>query len=280
MKNKTVMILGSTGMLGRYMSKYLQESFKIINISRAHLNAENANKDKILDLIDNNVTTADKPDVVINCIGVIKSQIDKNTTAQTIKVNSLFPHLLAEAAESISTPLIHITTDCIYSGKKDHSLAYNETDALDVSDTYGVTKGLGEPTNCTVIRTSIIGEEVNQARSLIEWVKSEDGNNVNGFTDHWWNGVTCLQLAKITEEIIDTNNFWSGTRHVFSNSVSKDQLVAMIADALGITVTITPGPSPSPCNRQLSSIHKLPFNIPSLSEQLKQLRGFSATLYS
>tara|TARA_R110002049_G_scaffold10396_3_gene51196 strand:+ start:569 stop:1396 length:828 start_codon:yes stop_codon:yes gene_type:complete len=275
MKNKTVMILGSTGMLGRYMSKYLQESFDIINITRANLNAEDANKDQILNLINSKVK---KPDVIINCIGMIKPQIDRGTTTQAIKVNSLFPHLLAEAAESISTPLIHITTDCIYSGKKIGT--YDETDLVDVTDIYGLTKSLGEPLNCTVIRTSIIGEEVNQARSLIEWVKSEDGNTVNGFTDHWWNGVTCFQLAKITEEIIDTNNFWSGTRHVFSSSVSKDQLVAMIADALGVVITVNPVTAPSPCNRQLSSIHKLPFDIPSLSEQLKQLRGFSATLYS
>ena len=164
-------------------------------------------------------------DVIINCIGTIKPRVDELGDLNAIIVNSLFPRLLSNYCESKEIKLIHPTTDCVYTGLKGD---YNENDNYDVSDVYGMSKALGETHNCTTIRTSIIGEESVNKRSLVEWVKSEKGNSIFGFTNHYWNGLTCLQFAKVCDKIISENIFWKGIRHIHSNKVSKYELVSII----------------------------------------------------
>ena len=142
-----------------------------------------------------------------------------------------------------------------------------------------MTKSLGEPENCMVIRTSIIGEEVGQTRSLIEWVKSQKGNTVFGFTNHFWNGVTCLQFAKICKETIEKNLFWVGTKHLHSNTVSKKELVELISDSYNLNVTVTPKETELSCDRSISTIHDHEIEIPSLKVQIDELKEFSKSLY-
>ena len=150
--------------------------------------------------------------------------------------------------------MIHITTDCVFSGKKGN---YIETDEHDITDVYGRTKSLGEPNNCTIIRTSIIGEEKGQSRSLVEWIKSVKNEEVNGFVNHRWNGVTCLQLSKVIEEIINNNLWWSGVRHIHSpNWVNKGQLVNMVSDIYDLNVTVNLVDTDERVNRTLSSIYE------------------------
>ena len=146
---------------------------------------------------------------------------------------------------------------------------------------YGMSKALGEAPNCTIIRTSIIGEEVGQKRSLVEWVKSSSNTTVFGFTNHHWNGVTCLQFAKICKQIIDTNNFWLGTRHLHSNSLTKKELVELISKVFNLNVTVTPKETPVMCDRTLATIHPdvlASFAIPSLEDQIIEMKNFSETL--
>ena len=100
-------------------------------------------------------------DVIINCIGTIKPRVDSLGDLNAILVNSVFPRVLANVCETLGVNMIHPTTDCVYTGTKG---SYDETDKYDVNDVYGMSKALGEPNNCTVIRTSIIGEEVGQTR--------------------------------------------------------------------------------------------------------------------
>jgi dTDP-4-dehydrorhamnose reductase len=140
---------------------------------------------------------------------------------------------------------------------------------------------MGEPNNCTVIRTSIIGEEVNQGRSLIEWIKSEKNKTVFGFTNHLWNGVTCLEFAKICKKIIDNDLFWVGTKHLHSNTVNKKELVEMISEVFNLNVTVVEKQTDVACDRSLSTIYDTTniFSIPPLYEQINELYTFSNKLY-
>ena len=158
---------------------------------------------------------------------------------------------------------------------------YSEIDAYDVSDVYGMSKALGEPANCTVIRTSIIGEEVGQKRSLVEWVKNSANKTVAGFTNHYWNGMTCLQFAKICNELITQKMYWEGIRHLFSNSVTKMELVQLISQEYDLNVTVEPKEASFICNRTLKSVYFLAesFGLPSLAQQIKQMKEFTNILY-
>jgi len=159
-----IFVLGYTGMLGRYVYIYLKsKNYNVIGLSRIELDASKIAEAEDLDFL--NLST---DDVIINCMGIIKQRKNINKL-EFIKVNSVFPYILANACEKISCNLLQISTDCVWTGLQGN---YNEHCKHDATDIYGVTKSLGEPENATVIRTSIIGEEIKQARSLVEWIKS------------------------------------------------------------------------------------------------------------
>lgn len=266
-----ILILGSSGMLGKYVSTYLKIKYKdVICLDRSIFQIDlSTNNQSIIHVLQSN--GINENDIVINCIGLIKPQVDKYGTTLSIVVNSLFPNLLADECFKIKAKMIHITTDCVFSGKKGD---YIETDAHDVSDIYGRTKSLGEPGNCTVIRTSIIGEEISQKRSLVEWIKSSANKEINGFDDHFWNGLTCLQVAKIIDQMIKENNFWTGVKHIFSNKVNKYDLVSMVNDIYNLNIKINKKKSGNYCDRSMSSIFLNNFNIPSLNNQIKEMKEF------
>ena len=271
-----IYVLGYKGMLGRYVSTYLKDYFDVINLSRNEIDASKITEEELhaklfyLGVKEN--------DVVINCVGTIKPQIDALGDLNGIQVNSVFPRLLANVCEKLNTKLIHPTTDCVFTGLKGK---YNENDIHDVSDVYGRSKSLGEPNNCTVIRTSIIGEEVGQGRSLVEWIKSSSNTTVFGFTNHYWNGVTCLQFAKICEKIINTNGYWNGVKHIHSNTLNKKELVELISSIYGLNVTVTSKETATMCDRSIVSIYERvdSMGIPTLETQIKEMKEFSEKLY-
>jgi dTDP-4-dehydrorhamnose reductase len=271
-----VFVIGSSGMLGKYVSTYLKDYFSVIEINRKIIDASKINEENLIEglksvgIVEN--------DVIINCAGTIKPRVDELGDLNAILVNSVFPRVLANVCEKINVKLIHPTTDCVYSGNKGN---YNENDKYDISDVYGMSKAMGEPNNCTVIRTSIIGEEVNQGRSLIEWIKSEKNKTVFGFTNHLWNGVTCLEFAKICKKMIDNDLFWVGTKHLHSNTVNKKELVEMISEVFNLNVTVVEKQTDVACDRSLSTIYDTTnvFSIPPLYEQINELYTFSNKLY-
>jgi dTDP-4-dehydrorhamnose reductase len=266
-----ILILGSSGMLGKYMFSFLKTKYDNIYCTRRkdfEINT-NTNSESISNVLKK--YNINENDIVINCIGLIKPQVDKYGTTLSIIVNSLFPNLLAEECFKIKAKMIHITTDCVFSGKKGN---YIENDIHDVSDVYGRTKSLGEPNNCTVIRTSIIGEEIGQKRSLVEWVKSNANKEINGFNDHFWNGLTCLQVAKVINEIIRNDKFWIGVRHIHSNKINKFELVSIINDIYNLNIKINNKKSENSCDRSMSSIYEIPFDIPNLKEQIEEMKNF------
>ena len=268
---KNIAVLGSKGMLGRYVYTYLNQSgeFNVDGISREQLDFEFASLDQIEELLKGY-------DVVVNCIGVIKPMINNEKLSATVKINSWLPHAINDLSKKMGFGFIHITTDCVFSGKNDKP--YNELQYHDPEDFYGKSKSLGEPTSCTTIRTSIIGEEIGDGRSLLSWAISQKGKTVNGFTDHYWNGVTCLQLAKLIEQIINENNFNLGVFHYFSQTISKDILLSIINQVYNLDLTIQNISAPNgSCNRALDTCkHTAQYSIqvPSLSEQISQLKEF------
>jgi dTDP-4-dehydrorhamnose reductase len=278
--NKRVLLLGANGMLGRYVHKYLNEhNIEVYPITRkdADLSQDNFKIYIPFDLSDY---------IIVNCAGIIKSRKDVDPT-EYIKVNSLIPHKLQELAESAGTKLIHITTDCVFNGLKpiirndEYYDGYLESDTHTPEDVYGKTKSLGEPENACNIRTSIIGEELENKRSLIEWVKSNKQGKISGYNNHFWNGITCLQLAKVIHTIIDQELYWKGVRHIFTpgKPCTKYLLLDYINYIYDLDIVIDKvnDRNYEHLNRTLKSNFKENkiFNIPDIQKQIEEQAEYS-----
>jgi|APSaa5957512622_1039677.scaffolds.fasta_scaffold00050_43 dTDP-4-dehydrorhamnose reductase len=263
-------LFGANGMLGRYVSSALIGIKGLVPLGSEEFDlCRPATVLKWLEL-----EQIGPEDVIINCAGVIGPRMQVRGLYETIQVNSIFPHLLSDLAETTEVNVIHITTDGVFSGKKGK---YSEVDVKDAIDDYGKTKALGEPENITVIRTSLIGEErEGNQRSLIEWLKTQEGSKVFGYTNHFWNGVTCWQLAKIIRDIIVKETYWKGVRHIFSPEIiSKYQLLTLLIAEYNLDIKVdlfeaTPG-----CDRSLvnsKDIQKpIIDEIPSIQDQIKEM---------
>ena len=264
------MVIGSTGMLGSAVSKFLNNSrYNITTTSRKKTNKHNNIK---FDILENNteILFEDYHDYYINCIGTIKHKI-ANDNKEDIIVNSIFPWRLAELCRVNNSRLIHITTDCVFSGKDGK---YTEKDCHDCIDFYGKSKSLGEPLNTMVLRTSIIGEEINGKLSLIEWAKSMSGKEINGFNNHFWNGITNLQYAKICKKIIEKDLYENNKFHIFSpNDISKYNLLKLLNDKFKLELKINSYECPTRIDRTLRSVKSLAekLNIPTIQAQINQL---------
>tara|TARA_A100001388_G_C28762658_1_gene498716 strand:+ start:498 stop:1376 length:879 start_codon:yes stop_codon:yes gene_type:complete len=269
-KNMKIIVLGSTGMLGNYVEKFLMKKYNVISLNRDKLDASDVNYNKLKSIFVQHEVNSD--DVVINCIGTIKPRVDQLGDLNAILVNSVFPRLLSKLSKEFNFKVIHPTTDCVYTGSKGN---YNEDDVYDVNDVYGMSKAMGEVSDVCIIRTSIIGEEINNGRSLVEWVKSESGNSIFGYTNHFWNGVTCLQFAKICHQIISKDLFWEGIRHFHSDKLNKFELVSLINEIYSLKINISKKETKSPCDRTMTSKFNLEdFNIPLLRHQIAEMKEF------
>ena len=269
-KNNTsnIYVFGDNGMLGNIVYVYLKnKNYNVFGINRKHLKIE----------MDNEYTLSKKLDfigikegsVIINCIGLIK-QRQNISDDDFILLNTIYPLILSNVCSKLNIKLIHITTDCVFSG---HIGKYDENFLHDPIDIYGKTKSLGESNNCTTVRTSIIGEEKNNKLSLIEWVKSNKDKTIYGYTNHFWNGVTCLQLSKIFEDIIVGDLYWKGVRHIFSETISKHDLIKVISDIYNLNINIIPKETHNYCDRTLSTIYDN-FVVPDLKTQIYEQMNF------
>lgn len=261
------LIFGSDGMLGSYANLYLKKFYKVIPFTRKNFDISSSSKKDFFNYINKKIENVD---LILNCAGIIKQRNVSDT--EMIMVNSVFPHWLAELKNKLNCNIIHITTDCVYSGNKGK---YSENDIHDCNDTYGKSKSIGENKNLTIIRTSIIGEEIKNKLSLLEWVKSNKNGRINGFENHYWNGVTCLELIKYIHDIINNNLFWSGVRNIFSpDTVSKYDLVSMISNVYDLNITIDKK-NTFFCDRSLVSLYNTcPINKKILN-QIQDLKNFN-----
>ena len=168
-------------------------------------------------------------DWIVNCIGAIPQKNPSNE--MLVKVNRDFPHLIA--AET-SARVIQIATDCAFSGNLG---GYDESSPKDATDTYGITKIAGEVKTFMNLRCSIIGPELTGKKSLFEWVNNHSkGARLNGYVNHFWNGLTTDAFARVVKGVITNDLFYQGTHHLVpADSVSKYQLIQIIAERLGRT---------------------------------------------
>ena len=276
--DKKIIIFGSTGMLGRYIKEYFkrQNSYEVVCINRSVVDARNITYKLIQDVFAR--ININRDDVVINCVGIIPQSKNIHSTSNRsyFTINTLFPHILSTACWIHNLKFIHITTDCVYSGLRG---GYNEFNAHDETNDYGVSKSLGENIIAgTIIRTSIIGEEEQNKYSLLEWIRSHENDVIKGYVNHTWNGVTCLQLSKIIFEIVEKKLFWNGPRHIFSpRCVSKYELANIINKVYELNNEVQPFETGHPVDKSLVTEYDTAslFDIPDLEVQIEELRYFS-----
>lgn len=175
---------------------------------------------------------SEKPDVVVNAIGVIKQVPTVADTALTAEVNGLLPHLLAQACTEISARLIHLSTDCVFSGRRG---SYEESDVPDPIDFYGRSKLLGEVVAAPhlTLRTSIIGPELTGKASLVEWFLAQRGTTVRGYRRAIYSGLPTVEMSALIGDLIVSHPDLSGLWHVASDPIDKDHLLRLIAEEYG-----------------------------------------------
>ena len=223
---KKVLILGSTGMLGHQVVNYFLkfDDYDVIDIAfRSKLRKETIISDVTDKIAFEKLVTELSPDFIVNCIGVLIH--GSNNVENAIYLNAYLPHQLKKISKNIGAKLIHISTDCVFSGDKG---GYIETDVKDGKGVYSQTKKLGEiedDANLT-LRTSIIGPELkNNGEGLFHWFMNQQGD-ITGFTRAIWSGVTTIELAKAIKWSID--NDITGLYHVTNNtSISKYDLLKL-----------------------------------------------------
>lgn len=249
-----VLVLGGSGLLGTALVKQLNDDgCDVITTTRRAINApvrqlrfnvisEAQNRHRLRRL---DIPTSF--DYVINCIGFVKQKFDADNIAantQAHVINHLFPQLLADWSVESDTRVIHISTDCVFSGKRElNAPGYTEASPLDYDDEYGMTKALGEARSCPNVMTTRqtfvgIPPDINRAYGLIAWLlkrfAGDPGKPVPGFIDHMWNGLTAPQLAKMYSDIVMEDLWMQGVVHLHShNVITKYDVLKCYRDALG-----------------------------------------------
>lgn len=232
-----IVILGSTGMIGSGVTNYLSSrNFEITEVNRSGYKNSSTKRVVKLDVTDNSLPSAfdqfEQGSIFVNLIGIIRHKIENSLTShQNVKVvNSVFPKNLVKFAKLLNSRVLQIATDCIYSGKKGK---YSELDKADPIDIYGYSKMHGETDaeNLLTWRVSVIGHELTSNFELLDWVLSQPlGANINGYINHFWNGITTLHLAKLIESEILNSTYGSGTFHIVPGDYfSKHKLIAEIS---------------------------------------------------
>jgi len=235
-----ILILGVTGMLGHTLFKILNQSsaheihgtYRSINSNIPLCYKNNKNLTAGVNVLDidliKNLMNNCKPNVVINCVGLIKQLDAIDDPLVAIPINSLFPHQLYNICEGLNTRLIHISTDCVFSGR--HG-GYRESDNPDPSDLYGKSKLLGEINNknAVTIRTSIIGHELNAKLSLLEWFLCQK-IMVKGYAKAFFSGLPTVELSRVIIDKILPKSDIAGLYHLASHKISKFELLKIIAN--------------------------------------------------
>ena len=211
-----------------------------------------------------------RPDVVINCIGIIKQLKEAKDPVISIQLNALFPHRLADLCAATGTRLFHMSTDCVFSGKKGN---YTEADIPDPDDLYGRTKLLGEVDRpgCLTLRTSIFGRDFVKDNALLEWFLSQRGKTIKGYTRAIYTGFPTQILARIMGDLIEHYPDLEGLYQVASAPISKYELLVRIRDAMNLPVEIEPEGNFF-CDRSLDAarfVAATGYTIPSWDEMIQ-----------
>lgn len=270
-----VLIIGGTGMLGHMVYYHLKETKKydVFNtVYRTKLTEDSVicdvrNQDHLKSVLHKL-----NPDVIINCVGAL-IQESKTNPANAIYLNAMLPHILKQLADEINTKLIHVSTDCVFSGKKGK---YAEDDFRDADDVYGRSKALGEifdTPHCT-LRTSIIGPELKEeGQGLLHWFSKQKGS-VNGFSSVMWSGVTTLELAKVIDMLISKDLSGGVYQITNGNPISKHNLLVILRDfCFCNNISIIPDDNKKIDKSLLPSL-KHDFQVPTYTKMIIELKKF------
>jgi len=245
-----VLVLGASGMLGNAVLRLFSESpgylafgsarsletLRLFNIT-LHPNiftgVEVDNVESFARLLEEV-----KPDVVINCIGLVKQLAVADDPLEAIPINAMLPHQLARMCGAVGARLIHMSTDCVYSGTKG---MYTEDDISDARDMYGRSKSLGEVDypNAITLRTSIIGHELNGTNSLVGWFLAQNGS-VNGFRRAIFSGLPTVEIARLIRDHVIPHSELHGVYNVSAEPINKYDLLKLVAQEYGKTIEIKP----------------------------------------
>mgnify|MGYP001210767489 CR=1 FL=1 len=245
-----ILIFGATGMLGHKLLQSLSEQFLTRSTVRGDETTfpyyQGMSSSSIIPHINAGDIAGVKaaiekyePDVVINCIGIVKQLPAAHDPLQSIAINALFPHQLAHICQQRGIRLIHISTDCVFSGRKGN---YSEDDSADADDLYGRTKYLGEVDyeNALTLRTSIIGRELGTNHGLIEWFLGQEGRTVSGYTNAIFSGLTTNALSDVIATIITDYPEMRGVWHVAAEPISKYDLLTLVKTVYNLSIEIQP----------------------------------------
>lgn len=244
-----VLVFGASGMIGQAMFRVLSQAnhLDVMGTVRSEHskkffpdamaknltgNVDLGNQDTLLRVI-----SQARPDVVINCVGITKHLAASKDPLVSIAINALLPHRMAQVCLALNARLIHISTDCIFSGSKGH---YAEDSPADADDLYGKSKYLGEVTSSGVmtLRTSTIGHELESTFGLLEWFLSQQ-TVCKGYSRAIFSGLPNTVFAEVIRDHVLTNPDLSGLYHVGAKAIDKYELLCLIRQVYGKSISIT-----------------------------------------
>lgn len=243
-----ILVVGASGMIGSTMLRVLSENrawqvfgsvrdesvkrFFSAELGECLIAGVDVENQDILIKLLNRI----RPDVVINCAGLTKHKAESDEPLLSISINSLLPHRLAGLCELIGARLIHVSTDCVFSGEKG---GYVETDFADARDVYGKSKSLGEVVypHAVTLRTSTIGHELQSKFGLLDWFLSQAGS-CKGYTRAIFSGLPTIVFAQVVRDVVIPNRQLSGLYHVAAEPIAKYELLKQIAEIYGKKIDI------------------------------------------
>lgn len=279
-----ILILGVNGMLGHRLARTLNSDFdfQVWGTSRSPLALpEGAVIEPDRHIVGvsalefetvREVLRRVRPDAVVNCIGIVKQRAESKSAVPSIEINSLFPHRLAMECGDLGIRVIHLSTDCVFTGQKG---AYTESDVPDARDMYGRSKLLGEleESGCLTMRTSIIGWALSDFTGLLDWYASNRGSTINGYRNVRFSGLSTESLSRVIGRVIADHPALHGVYQVSADSIDKYSLLKRLDELLGWGTEIVPVDEPV-MDRSLDSSRfrqDAAWEPPSWDEMLNEL---------
>ncbi len=280
-----ILVLGASGMLGNAMLRVMsaQEAWSVFGTVRGANPALHAVAPRAVLIPGVHADQPDsllaafaqaRPDVVINCVGLVKQLSNAEDPLVAVPINSLLPHRLARMCEVAGARLVHVSTDCVFSGKQGN---YTESDLADAQDVYGRSKLLGEVDypHAVTLRTSIIGHELRSAHGLIDWFLSQQAP-VRGYTEAVFSGLPTCELARVVRDFVIPHASLRGVYHVAAEPISKHDLLQIVSREYGKNLKIEPDDQVK-INRSLDAARfreATGYVAPAWADLIAQMREF------
>lgn len=277
-----ILVLGGDGMLGHQLLKQLGSQhdlrvtvrgslqsyapFRLFHSGNTFDNVDVRSGDRLMETL-----AQFRPDAVINAVGIVKQRSEASESIPSLELNSLLPHRLAMICKAVGARLVHISTDCVFSGRRGN---YKENDASDAEDLYGKSKFLGEvhEKHCVTLRTSIIGPELSRKSGLLEWFLAQRAH-VYGYKNAIFSGLTTQELSRVIDRLLTHFPDLDGLYHVSSEPISKFDLLDLVRQRLQLDTEVLPQEE-FRCDRSLDSTRfraRLGYLPPSWNDMIDEV---------